>query len=613
MCGIYGLLNSKSIETLKHIEKLFKNENKRGPDNTVIERYDKINAILGFHRLSINGLDSGSNQPIHVNNKILICNGEIYNYKSFYNEYSIEPETHSDCEAIIHMYDKFGIDGALQYMDGVFAFMLFDYSDINDIKLYVARDPFGIRPLFTFNYYDECNQDEEGWKGYEIRGFSSEMKYFYGLTDKHDVTVDDETQIQFKNICQFPPGTYNEYKLDKSYHILNWKYIDKKRYYCVDSIHDIQDEYAEKNKDENETCYINSILHSVRNTLSNSVFKRVQATDRPIACLLSGGLDSSLITSLVHKLYSREGRILETYSIGMRGGEDLKYANMVAEFLGTKHTSIELTEQEFLDAIPEVVRVTETYDTTTIRASVGNYLVSKYIAEHSEAKVIFNGDGSDEVTGGYMYFHYSPDPVSFDIECKRLLNDIHYFDVLRSDRSISNNGLEARTPFLDKRFVQCYLSIPKKIRYDTHNNDCEKYLLRKAFDDGTYLPASVLWRTKEAFSDGVSSHNRSWYEIIQEYIREKNIINAIENSDYLRSRLSHIKKKKCNNVDISDEQLYYYYLYCKNFNYELLTMEQNGHEEMFYDDNSDIIPYYWMPKFINACDASARTLSVYKK
>lgn len=186
--------------------------------------------------------------------------------------------------------------------------------------------------------------------------------------------------------------------------------------------------------------------------------------------MLSGGLDSSLITSIVNKCYKERADYdtlppIETYSIGLEGSEDVKYAEKVAEFLGTKHTSIEMTEKEFLDSIPEVIYHIESYDTTTVRASVGNYLVAKHISQHSDAKVIFNGDGADELCGGYLYMHYANNPKVFDGECRRLLEDIHYFDVLRSDRSISDNGLEPRTPFLDKRFVQAYLSIDDTLRY----------------------------------------------------------------------------------------------------------------------------------------------------
>ena len=191
--------------------------------------------------------------------------------------------------------------------------------------------------------------------------------------------------------------------------------------------------------------------------------------------------------------------------------------------------------QEFLNAIPEVIFAIESYDTTTVRASVGNYLVAKYIKEHTECKVIFNGDGSDELCGGYLYMHCAPNALEFDLECKRLLNEICYFDVLRSDRSISTNGLEPRTPFLDRGWVEVYLSIPKEVRFHVLHKLPEKYLLRKAFDNGGYLPDNILWRTKEAFSDGVSSLNRSWYTIIDEKVKVilVNIFAGINRCDWV--------------------------------------------------------------------------------
>ena len=198
-------------------------------------------------------------------------------------------------------------------------------------------------------------------------------------------------------------------------------------------------------------------------SLKNAVKKRVNNTDRPIACLLSGGLDSSLITALVSEYYdSEKNGPLKTFSIGLPGSEDIKYAKKVADFLKTDHTSIEMSEKEFFDAIPEVIYAVETYDTTTVRASVGNYLVSKYISKHCDAKVIFNGDGADEVMGGYLYFHKYPNQLDFDRECRRLVSNIHTFDVQRSDRSISSNGLEPRTPFLDRGFVQAYFFVACK-------------------------------------------------------------------------------------------------------------------------------------------------------
>ncbi|XP_065893700.1 asparagine synthetase [glutamine-hydrolyzing]-like, partial [Dysidea avara] len=258
---------------------------------------------------------------------------------------------------------------------------------------------------------------------------------------------------------------------------------------------------------QSSTWYYNEI----REKLISAVRKRISTTERPIACLLSGGLDSSLITSIVSSFMDTKEKKLETYSIGLEGSEDLKYARLVANFLKTNHHEIIVSEMDFLEAIPEVIKTIESYDTTTVRASVGNYLVAKYIKENSDAKVIFNGDGSDEVTGGYMYFHKAPDSLSFDNECKRLLKDICYFDVLRSDRCISCHGLEARTPFLDKEFVRNYLSLPYKKRYHVEKKQCEKYLLRDAF--GNYLPTEVLFRTKEAFSDGVNLDMTKQYEI----------------------------------------------------------------------------------------------------
>ena len=230
----------------------------------------------------------------------------------------------------------------------------------------------------------------------------------------------------------------------------------------------------------------------------------------------------------------------------------------------------------FLDAIPEVIYTIESYDTTTVRASVGNWLISKYIRENSDAKVVFNGDGSDEVTGGYMYFHLAENALEFDHECKRLLKDICYFDVLRSDRSISSHGLEARTPFLDKNFVQMYLSIPAETRFlEMKRTKIEKYLLREAFDKTNLLPDNVLWRTKEAFSDGVSTQKESWFETIQNFAKEK----------------------------------------YKDMNIDGPTAEKYWYRELFnqyYPNCKNVIPYMWMPKFVDATDASARTLDIYK-
>ena len=530
MCGISTILNYKNVYPEKEILESFEKGKKRGPENSTFMY--RNNSFIGFHRLAINGLDKISNQPIVNNNIVLICNGEIYNWKYLKSILKINYKTNSDCEIIIHLYKEFGIKQTLQMLDGVFAFVLYDFEKG---EVYVARDKFGVRPLFTF-----YNKDKNG-----VFGFSSEMKSII--------------QISNNNISQMKPGTCEILKLTKD-----------KLWYRYNSFNfTLLDSFINNTITENNVCKI------IRESLVNAVKKRVENTDRPISCLLSGGLDSSLITSIVSKNI-KDVKKLHTWSIGLEGSEDIRYAKKVSEYLGTTHHEIILSEKEFLESIKHVIYDIESYDTTTIRASVGNWLISKYIKENSDTKVVFNGDGSDELTGGYLYMHACKDELEFDKESRRLLKDIHYFDVLRSDRSIASHGLEARTPFLDRNFVQTYLSIPYSLRYHPKNNNCEKYLLRKSFENLGYLPKEVLWRTKEAFSDGVSNQTKSWFEIIQDYTY-----------NYFDGK---IKDKK------QSEKKYYKNIF-----------------EIFYPNCDNIIPYFWMPKYVNAIDSSARTLNIYKK
>jgi asparagine synthase (glutamine-hydrolysing) len=545
MCGIFSLLNNNILND-KMVSQSFQKGKCRGPENSILKKMN-ILCDFGFHRLAINGLNNISNQPITIDDVTLICNGEIYNYKELYNFINVEKKTDSDCEIIIHLYLLYGMEYTLQLLDGVFSFILCDAritEQFNDTKLYVCRDPYGVRPL----YHLKPNHTYEN----QIHGFASEVKM---LIDLHKKIVSTH------EIIHFQPGTYSLFVLPFCVSPRWGLTIDNKVYHTfgfysyLSSIHLTEKE----------------ILFNIKKYLTSAVKKRVLTTERPIACLLSGGLDSSLITALVNSFCPK----VETYSIGLEGSEDLKYAKMVAEFLGTKHTEVILTEHDFLEAIPEVIQTIESYDTTTVRASIGNYLIAKYISTHSEAKVIFNGDGSDEVCGGYLYMDYAPNPLEFDRETKRLLTDIHKYDVLRSDKSISSNGLEPRTPFLDRTFVQYYQSIHPSMRHHKENNQCEKYLLRKAFSESQLLPDEVLWRRKEAFSDGVSKHTRSLFVIIQEYVENKILE---KNNKYTK------------------EQIYYKNLY-----------------ESFYPNTEQLVPYYWMPKWVNATDASARTLDNYNQ
>ena len=579
MCGIFAYLKKatdvKSNNVLpdkSDIEKGLSNGKNRGPEESKIYENDDI--FLGFHRLAINGLDKESSQPLSHNNIKLVCNGEIYNYKQLseklkYDVSGFNLNTNSDCEIILHLYEKFGIKTTLKLLDGVFGFVLYDYRDESNIKVFAARDPYGVRPLYKL----KLNQS--------VIGFSSVMKMLSPLMKNSNY-----------NLTQFTPGTYTEMNFSTKYN--KWFYCNNTKYINMPISRELPSEfYNADDKIKFIEKLQNESLEGIRNSFINGVKKRVENTDRPIACLLSGGLDSSIVTSIVNKFYKQKGiGKLETYSIGIKGGEDLKYAKIVAEFLDTKHTEIELTERDFLDAIPEVVNAIESYDTTTVRASVGNYLIAKYISNNSKAKVIFNGDGSDELMGGYLYFHNTPNSIEFDNESRRLLENIHYFDGLRSDRSISCHGLEPRTPFLDRFWVQHYLSLPLEVRHHSYTKKCEKYLFRLAFDvknsNGIpeYLPNEILWRTKEAFSDGVSKQTRSWYEIINEFVTTK-IDKEIQN------KLNNMEQKKHNNPETL-EQKYYRYLYLEKFR-----------------GCDTAIPYFWMPKYSNATDSSARTLKIY--
>ena len=569
MCGIflYSTNNNDWNQDEKYVKilKNFEIGKNRGPEFSTLNKYD--NVFLGFHRLAINGLNSNSNQPFIIDDLKLICNGEIYNYKKIAKDLNITLNTDSDCEIILHLYKLYGIEYTLNILDGVFSFILFD-SRKN--KIFIARDPYGVRPLYYF--FDKNIENE-----YHIC-FASELKVLYNLASNK------------KNIQHFTPGSYmiideKNYKIEK--------YIKYTNLPCCNKIYTLNN-----NIDKN-------LFNEIYYNLSNAVYKRViGTTERPIACLLSGGLDSSLIASLVNKFLKtkNENNVLNTFSIGLQGSEDLKYAKIVANHLKSIHHEIIVSDDDFFDAIPEVIKNIESYDTTTVRASVGNYLIGKYIKENSDCKVIFNGDGADELMGGYLYFKQSPNEYEFDKETRRLLNDIHTFDVLRSDRCISVHGLEPRTPFLDRQWVEFYLSIDRNLRYNTTKNHCEKYLIRKTFDllEPELLPKEVLWRTKEAFSDGVSSLNKSWFEIIKEKINNKMLTKHYNEEHNLEYQLiSLINNYKISKIAINKpdtyEKAYYRMLY-----------------NIYYNNTDHLIPYFWMPKFVKANDASARTLDVYK-
>jgi asparagine synthase (glutamine-hydrolysing) len=550
MCGIFSIINNSFSKEL--VLNQFEKGKSRGPESSKTIVLDYPSIFLGFHRLAINGYnDEMSEQPFFIDGIYLICNGEIYNWRHLYSMMGINGYSKSDCEVIVHMYIKYGIEQTLQMLDGVFAFVL---VDTNTHNIFIARDLYGVRPLFIEKQYSH-------WI------IASELKQLVGITkssEKKQFTPGTYTKINYtfsKNNID-STTVFNEIIENKQYRINSTPIISMFSSYTID-------DYCKK----------------INESLTEAVRKRVNNTDREIACLLSGGLDSSLITALVKNLCPEKE--LTTWSIGLEGSEDLKYARIVADHLGTVHNEIVVSEHDFLNCFESVICAIESYDTTTVRASIGNWLISKYIKEQSDCKVVFNGDGSDEVCGGYMYFHCAPDSIEFDKECKKLLSEIHWFDVLRSDRSISSHGLEARTPFLDTNFVSTYMSIPANVRNHAANGQCEKYLLRKAFDNGL-LPKEVLWRTKEAFSDGVSSQTKPWFEIIQDHIKT----NIFKNNDtILLKQKTHYPINTPNTL----EQLHYRMIF-----------------ECYFSNNcGNIIPKFWMPNFVDATDASARTLDVY--
>jgi asparagine synthase (glutamine-hydrolysing) len=536
MCGIWALLGKPYSRINAQI--LVGNLSGRGPEGIRIMEHNQFQ--LGFTRLAINGLTNSGMQPMYDDNLVWVCNGEIYNWKQLASRYSIDIRGGSDCSIIGPIFDimrgQIGPKAFFQSLDGVFAMVI---VDISKGIAYVARDPYGVRPLFVARSKENIQ-------------FSSELKAinFYDCDE----------------ISHFPPGHYATFDLQTR------KCLEMYPYHVVPWL---------KNPVYEDPISASYALYS---SLTESVKKRMM-TERPVAALLSGGLDSSLIAALVQKELVDAGKpSLKTFSIGFEGSEDLKYARIVADYIKSDHTEVVMTPEDFFEAVPEVVKAIESYDITTVRASVGNYLVCREISLDTDCKVVFNGDGSDEVFGGYKYFYNAPSDEAFEAETTRLLEDIHAFDVLRSDRSISSHGLEPRTPFLDKQFVSVAKSISTKLRRPVKDTWNEKQILRLAFLDMGLLPHSVLLRKKEAFSDGVSGLNKSWYQECQERALKKVATNWKDEAQKF--------------VHLTPQTAEAYY-------YRTLFHEHYGQAEKC------AVPYYWMPKWApEATDPSARTLEL---
>lgn len=554
MCGIwvYVQKNKKITDSSINISKLYEyffKINPRGPERSKFITLNENNIILGFHRLCIMDLSPEYDQPYFIEKDghhiYTLCNGEIYNYDLLKNKYNITTKTDNDCEILQYIYAEVGITGLANELisdeiSGEYAIVIVDiYND--DIKIHMLRDPTGIRPLF----FSETA---------ESICITSEMKGSPHLLENNEYDI---KHVQPRVIIT----------LEKNNNSWLWS---NKEYFEI------------KPKIQNLIRCPEIAKNKIRETLTNAVNTRMHA-DRDMAFLLSGGVDSSLVCAIAAEYARKNNRKIKTYSIGLPNGTDKKYAELVSQHIGSEHLHVEMTENDFINAIEKIVVVCETYDITTIRASTGQYLISKYIRENTDSKVLYIGDGSDELFGSYLYFHRAPSPLMAHNESIRLLNDIHMFDVLRADRGIASNGLEARVPFLDHRLITTVMNLDPSLRVPI--NGIEKWILRESFKDSNLLPFEVLYRKKEAFSDGVSSKNKSWYMILQEHI------DKLYTDDELISY-----QKKCNHcVPKTKEAMHYRKIFESHFGY----------------NSYKVVPYFWLPKWCGDIDEpSARILQI---
>lgn len=520
MCSIIGF--EKKEKSFEEVCKCFARSDSRGPDGT---RFFDDEVLLGFKRLAIMGLSEAGMQPFELNGNVVCCNGEIYGFEVIRESLKGKGYTFksgSDCEILLPLYEQYGVD-MFSLLDAEFACIIYD-KKIN--KLICARDPIGIRPL----YY----------------GISKETGgYVFGSEPK--IIIDF-----VKEVLPFPPGHY---------------FIDNK-FIRYTNLTDVKIKHFK----------MPEILKNIHDKLSAGVIKRLDS-DAPIGFLLSGGLDSSLVCSIAQKHLKAP---LETFSIGMKTDAiDLKYAKEVADYLHTNHHEIIITKDDVINSLEEVIKNLATYDITTIRASIGMYLICKSIHETTNIRVLLTGEISDELFG-YKYTDFAPDAWEFQKEAKKRIDEIHMYDVLRADRCISSNSLEARVPFGDLDFVKYVMEIDPSLKMNTYHKG--KYLLRKAFE-GDYLPNDILYREKAAFSDAVG---HSMVDYLKEY------------AENLYS--DEVFKKECKK-----------YKHATPFTKESLLYREIF--EKYYPGQSQMIVDFWMPnKSWDGCnvnDPSARVLSNY--
>ncbi len=522
MCSIMGF--TKLTLSEEELRVFFDRTRSRGPDMSRIEKAG--DGCLCFHRLAIMGLEETGMQPFRRNGDMCVCNGELYLFRPLKKRMEDDGyvfQSGSDCEIILPLYHEYGLK-MFPMLDAEFAMVIYD-SRKNDFI--AARDPIGIRPLFY------------GWDAEGSIVFASEAKNLVGLCEE---------------IKPFPPG-----------------------YYYADGVFT---RYADvTDVKEFVSGDLDGICAAIREKLILAVDKRLDA-DAPLGFLLSGGLDSSLVCAISARVL---GKHVRTFAIGMdTDAIDLKYARMVADYIGAEHTEVFMTRQEVLDALEDVVALLGTWDITTIRASMGMYLCCRAIHERTDIRVLLTGEISDELFG-YKYTDFAPSPEEFQAEAKKRVDELYMYDVLRADRCISVNSLEARVPFGDLDFVRYVMSIDPKLKMNTYGMG--KYLLRRAFEKDHLLPEEILWRQKAAFSDAVG---HSMVDDLKEYAAARYTDAAFEE-----------KRRQ--------------YDYCPPFTKESLLYRELF--EKHYPGQAQMIRGFWMPnRSWPGCDVddpSARVLSNY--
>ena len=520
MCGI--MVYSGKIDR-ERFDNAFAATKSRGPDDTRV--VDVGRGLMGFHRLAIMGLHDEGMQPFALAGDYVVCNGELYGFAERKRELQAKGYTFrsdSDCEILLPLWREYG-EAMFGMLDAEYALVLYDGKSGDFVA---ARDPIGIRPL----YY-----------GYDNAGqiiFASEAKNLVGLTG---------------TILPFPPGCYY-----RGGHFTRYCDITRVDAVCED--------------DPDTVC------RNIHDKLVAGVEKRLVA-DAKVGFLLSGGLDSSLVCAIAAK---RSKKPIKTFAIGMVGDAiDLKYAKEVADYIGSDHTEVYMTKEEVLAALPTVIELLGTFDITTIRASMGMYLLCKAIHERTDIRVLLTGEISDELFG-YKYTDFAPDAAAFQAESEKRVRELHMYDVLRADRCISVNSLEARVPFGDLDFVKYVMSVDPAKKMNVYHKG--KYLLRRAFE-GDYLPHDILYREKAAFSDAVG---HSMVDYLKEYAEQTYTDEAYE-----------AKRRQ--------------YAYCMPFTKESLLYREIF--ERYYPGQGQMIADYWMPnKSWAGCDVkdpSARVLSNY--